>query len=546
MKKEHYETFRGLLRGAICNRTQAEFAKAADLSPEHVNRMLNKPDFGRPTKSTLLKIASAAKNGITYQMLMQALDEEDGVQSPEDIRRKVKLKEAQEDFKEPFEDLAYGVYVSISRGMGKFYALYLGQGKPEVAESIGDFVEEFLQTVKENQEEKYANLISGISYDVGLTRDYYGTNYPDAKQYTTVYFSLTDGDKTAESQMVLYHTKVGEYFVIQHASMAVCDLFELYGMADHVLEQVMDGEITDGDYSERMQKAMKLPIYVDIKAIERFREPYRGEDMLETILGKEVHNPQTIYGTGFWLTELPPKFYSFIARHKKAVLSAYQNRPEAYEELHNRLSTLLDEPDTDGMQIASMFNELEYEDEVSFGHGWRNAIAQAMYQETGFPFEALTHVENDDYPWLTKEDALLIPEWAVQEYNISRETLLTIVCKYGKELGLKTFGDITFKTLDLDFRKDHMYNIKYREETDGAAVEMEPDHHWIKYEPFGQRPGQIGIHDVMLKDGRIIPCMYLPEKDHWVFMHKEWSGLLDAYSEEPKQFVKSEDGGQDE
>lgn len=541
MKKESYETFRGLLRGAICDRTQAEFAKAADLSPEHVNRMLNKPDFGRPTKTTLLKIASAAKNGITYQMLTQALDEGEGsVESPEDVRRGAKLKEAQEDFKEPFGDWAYSVYVSISRGMGK----YLHQRKPKITESIGDFMEEFLQTVKEDPAEIHAGLISGISYDVDLPRNYYGTNYPDAKQYVSVYFSLTDGREAAESQMILYFTEVGEYLVIQHASMAVTDLFELYGMADCVLEQVKEGGITDEDYSERMALAMELPFYMAIKTVERFREPYRGKNMLETILGEEVHNPQTIYGTGFWLTEVPPRFLSFIARHKKAVLSAYQERPETYEELYNRLGALLDEPDITGKQLADMLDGLEYEDEVSFGHGWKNAIAQVMYQETGFPFEALTHAENEEYPWLTKEDAVLIPEQGVQEYNISRETLLNIVCKYGKELGLKTFGDITFKTLDMDFRKDHLYNIRYRDE-DEAADETNPDNHWVKYESDGRRPGQKGIYDVLLKDGRTIPCIYLPEKEHWVFMHKEWSDMLDAYSEEPKQFL-GRGGGQDE
>ena len=64
-----------MLRGAICTRTQAQFANEAGISAEHLNRMLNADTISRPTKKTLMKIAAAAKNGITYQAVNHSVIE---------------------------------------------------------------------------------------------------------------------------------------------------------------------------------------------------------------------------------------------------------------------------------------------------------------------------------------------------------------------------------------------------------------------------------------------------------------------------------------
>ena len=74
---KNYPTFRGVLRTAICRRTQAQFANESNISAGYLNRLLNKETISRPTENTLYKIASAAKNGITMQMLQEALDADD-------------------------------------------------------------------------------------------------------------------------------------------------------------------------------------------------------------------------------------------------------------------------------------------------------------------------------------------------------------------------------------------------------------------------------------------------------------------------------------
>ena len=77
MAKAKFDSFRGLLRGAICDVTQAEFAAESGISAEHLNRMLNSREINRPSATTLHKIAAVARNGITFQDLKNSLDRED-------------------------------------------------------------------------------------------------------------------------------------------------------------------------------------------------------------------------------------------------------------------------------------------------------------------------------------------------------------------------------------------------------------------------------------------------------------------------------------
>ena len=51
------KAFQALVREAIGNRTQSEFARDSGLTPQYLNRLLNSDDIGRPTKNTLMKLA---------------------------------------------------------------------------------------------------------------------------------------------------------------------------------------------------------------------------------------------------------------------------------------------------------------------------------------------------------------------------------------------------------------------------------------------------------------------------------------------------------
>ena len=53
-----FPTFRGLLRGAICNRSQAQFASEAGISAEHLNRMLNGKSIRPRNESALCAFSS--------------------------------------------------------------------------------------------------------------------------------------------------------------------------------------------------------------------------------------------------------------------------------------------------------------------------------------------------------------------------------------------------------------------------------------------------------------------------------------------------------
>lgn len=70
-KKEKFTEFRKLLREGIGSRTQKEFAEAAGITKEHVNRMLNAETINRPTLTTLKSIAEQMSK-VTLSELMAA------------------------------------------------------------------------------------------------------------------------------------------------------------------------------------------------------------------------------------------------------------------------------------------------------------------------------------------------------------------------------------------------------------------------------------------------------------------------------------------
>lgn len=66
----NYTEFRKLLREAMGDMTQKEFATASKISHEHLSRMLNQEEIHRPSKTTLQKILSASTLVNPYDMYL--------------------------------------------------------------------------------------------------------------------------------------------------------------------------------------------------------------------------------------------------------------------------------------------------------------------------------------------------------------------------------------------------------------------------------------------------------------------------------------------
>lgn len=93
------ENFQRLLRKAIgTERTQAEFAKIAGISPGHLNRLINSKEIKQPSIETLSKIARVADNGIVLGDLLKECGYKLYAKEPDDELTK-ELKDFDKEFK---------------------------------------------------------------------------------------------------------------------------------------------------------------------------------------------------------------------------------------------------------------------------------------------------------------------------------------------------------------------------------------------------------------------------------------------------------------
>lgn len=523
---QNFPTFRGLLRDAICNRTQAQFANESGISSEHLNRLLNKETINRPTKSTLTKIASAAKNNITYQILQDALDKED----PE-----CKDKPAADANENPFipktfEERAHETMQQLVKAIENtdlehFY----------VEDSIADAMEHLLQKM-----ETTPGTLS-ISYDLDEPRPYIGSQHKDENipSYIDVSLSMADFQKSAESQLLFYFTKVSDKYVIQNISTKVIDISDLFGLPPAALQMITDKTKDEDISEEEFEACYNLDYYLDIYENPRFIEKYMDSDaktkeerVLSHLFGKKpVSYPTTFIGSGFWLKEVPPNFVTFVKKHKAHILAEYEDSIELYQDL----DTQMDKAETaeELIKIFDTFYESGYMDANSFETGWQAAIANVMSAETNWPFGSHIHRTDERYEDRSKHDCILLNQSDIDEIGIRRETLLNTLCTYAKQLGIKEFGDLLFHTMKETplFYKPMMYKVKETK----PKVKPEYTETPTEFTPWDSdnKPNENGQYLVRLKDGRIFPCIYLKKQNLWLRFHKEWSYLIEAYAPMP-------------
>lgn len=515
---ENYPTFRSLLRGAICTRTQAQFAHDADISVTHLNRMLNNETIFRPKKETLKKIAAAAKNGITFQDLQNALEQDDPGHANDEDR----LASAQEDFKPEFSELAEQTMDSLARITSE-------HSYPAIADSLFGFVSDLLDLARKDKPDNLE-----VAFELGVCRPYFGHKEPYAQKYVTVELTMADSKNAAQSMMILYYMDVpsgkGQAYAIQNADLSVEAVTDIFGVPYAAIERHMSDGKDEGD---AIDEAMEDPFYLNIQPVERFVERYRdpeaksdGDKFLSMLLGKEFHYSLTLEGFGFYLDSAPRNFARFVKGHAECILAEYDNQPQK----HDELAAIIDgiRPDDNPEDVAAKFDAFAYETSCDREEGWQLAISAVMRYETGFSFAAEKHSEDDSFPGLSDKDCIIITEDDYTRANIQRETLVLTVCRYAKELGISKFGDIMFTFVATSFRKPHTYTVR----TDaGVDEENEPDLASMEYTAKLEdgAPNESGLYAVLLKDGRKMRCVYIKPQNVWILRHVEWSDMIAAY-----------------
>lgn len=523
--RQNYLTFRDFLRSAISNRTQAQFANDSGISAEHLSRMLNADVIHRPTKSTLHKIAAAAKNGITFQDLYNALNGDDGT----DGEQWEFPASTPSESKSCFSDIAGAIMSEISEKTKS--ASY-----PIIVDSLADYMTDLLSSI---------HVPDGCSvvYDFSRDRKYYGKRFPFASSYVCAYISMADRHDTAMSELLVYFTEIScindkVQYIVQYASCAVEDIFELYGMPPAAMGAVSVMSATDGDAAEGdIDKAIALPYYLDFAPVERFRETSSddgrsaGDKLLQAIFREPTLRPMTYEGVGFYLQQVPESLARFVYDHRSTILDKYctlDNRDENMVILKEAIDRCYAEDDSPG--IAQVLGELDYQDDSYCNDsGWQAAVAVVMAVETSFPFRYRAAVEDSSAcEYMSKEGCIMVTEDDACEEHIQREAMLLATCKYANALGIARFGDILFTNMCSYMDKLRTYTAKQNYDGDDF-FDTKPVDCSVEFVENGERPVETGVYMVELKDGRRMRMFYLHPQGHWILRHREWSDMISRY-----------------
>lgn len=535
---QNYPVFRGLLRGAICTRTQAQFANDSGISAEHLSRMLNADTIHRPTKATLHKIAAAAKNGVTFQDLMDALDKDDGtVAHPSELR----IARAQQDFKPDFKEEA-------RTAMQALCDVISFQNYPVIVPSIADHVS-FL--INEVHEKHYLKPQTPIAYEIDEPRPNFGLSCPYAASYVTVFLSMADRLETAASEMMINFTELpceGDkvQYVIQKVSCAVKDISDQHGINTAMIAFVAKHEETGSDTEsepEDLEAALELPYYLDFAPVERFKETYypSGESPKDRIVNKIFGAPtrwsETVDGFGLPIWNTPANLHIFLSQHIKPVLDAYDEPDDDVREVFERIETAIQEAAVteNPHKLALDLDDIGYQDPDCKGDkGWPAAVAEVMRAETGFPFYYhAPAADKTEFPGLSEYGCILISDADAEREGIQREALLFAVSRYARILNIKSFGDILFTGVHEVFRKPKTYVL--RDEPNETENDMRSERPVMSVDFINRKTGpwpeEEGLYRVELKDGRVMTMAYLNrvENGAWVRAHQEWSHMIARY-----------------
>lgn len=511
--KSEFKAFRSLLKGAIGNRSQVQFAKEAGLSSEHINRMLNREEINRPARTTLLKIAAIAKNGITYRMLENALDQEDPIIQMEQKIDSVRIenllrtkKECRLSFTHQAEETLSCLSQQLTNGYCK---------KHTQPSSIPVFMDKLLKHLKR----EYPGVVD-IIYDIRKTRNYYGS-CANAQQYTTIELMMSDEIITVYSKLILYHEKAPtNRILIQNARMDVEAIYDLYGCPPCLSDRLSTNNTKDA-----FTNVITLPFYSFVQANHGSVVRENAEYFLDWTIDEKPEYQTVIEGFGFWLPEIPDKFSNFVRTHLDTILNTLKLAYDFESDITNDLETIkvslkneLKQEIPDKQRIVNILS-------LSENINWLFVIASTMETETRLPIFYYTNANKTD-DFLSKDPCIMIRNDDLKTMGMSQESVLNTMYFFAQELGLRTFGDILFYTTEKASRKQNTYRIREDAEMEHIFV---PDFSQMDiktFDPNQCQPEKTGVYRVWLKDGRDLLLTW-QEKGHcWVGHYKDWTSQI--------------------
>lgn len=399
MAKQNYVEFRNYLRTIISNyHSQAEFASVCDLSPEHLNRLLNNPVIARPTKKTLQKIAGHSRCGITVKMLIDACDLENTEEKEYSFKEENKkiadliLSGLQDTLKNPpyRADSLQGFLANIDMVLRQYEISYTFEDVPYPIEDCPTEKSTILSFSWKNTDSK-GRIFSAT--------DSTGKKYRGNELYVSLDV-LVLYDETSSGILLISGLKTDQKTLLNAGSPVATDIME----ADQYKE---DGLC--------MEFSFRKPIF------RRKRKGMTAEErLLKNIFGEgdEPKRISTAEGIGFYLNDksfqaLP----SFVKKHKDTLKPLFKDK--SFQMIYqNAIEEGNLSPDDTGL--------------------CRRILEDIIYKETDIVVTAyIDYPEDtgtfDNTPCVILEKA---EPWAFSdtERELTEESLIQILDKYAREL----------------------------------------------------------------------------------------------------------------
>lgn len=386
--------FQELIKKAIGpNRTQSEFAKDAGITPQYLNRLLNSDAVGKPTKSTLAKLAGNSFSGIPLATFMKACGYEDTEDTMKSELRKLPIYERIQRCVETITDGikklsgSNTIYNSLYECVDTFFTIY---DEEDVSVYIGKPMDVPKGEVRFAEKASVITISWSDEYDFEVRNvKYKGFS---AKLDILIFYSETTG-----GSVIICDVKTDQKSLIDYNSDVA---FELDSM----------GEYREDGYACVIQYNRKHKIPTGATAEER---------LLNAIFGDKDGKTYTVVdaGPGFYIDNTPIYVIkNFIESHKDSLDDVCISR-------HEQLKDTLTEQ-----------NIMEYETNESYPSYLINCIIR---NESG-----LTTVSNCDTKFESNRLAVIYPakhpwNYSDAEKEMSKSTVNQILDKYARELRSK-------------------------------------------------------------------------------------------------------------
>lgn len=399
-EKKEYKEFRKLLKKAIgFTRTQAEFAQKADITPQHLNRLINNPLIGQPSKDTLIKIAGNADTPIPLNDLFKAC-EYTIEEKPKSVDEKTEI--------ESIENTASKIESSFGLLSGKEY------------KSLNEFIEKVLH-----------NVSTDISYELENKETTENKNGTLGENVITARMTwVTPSHINSLDTLIAYsETKNNNIIVLETSNNY--NKFETY-YPNNMFSQDDENQ-TSTLYIEPKFKPKRCP-YITTEENDGLTTEQR---LLRAIFGED-NKPQriaTVEGIGFYIDKIPEgAFRRFILQHKAYTCENSNDK----QILENYLQSITPKED----MFKNNKSSIEHFGEI---------IANVITQETAFRIECWED-HNHRYPFDNRPSIMFTAEmpwvYTTTEKALSFETLFQILDKYARELRCEVESCYFIMTMD--------------------------------------------------------------------------------------------------